>query len=157
MPLPDYRCLDYPYDAHGYPFFAEDENEELLNPNSAATLDDYLGWLSAYLLTIQLEPESDQLRWWNKYEEMTPEAAMRALGSDLGIQDAVACVGEDNPDYLGDTPTECDWHWPHNVAPPIDLGYRVLMARILREVEDQTRRMKLLQDFFAVYWEYACK
>lgn len=157
MPLPDYFCLDYPYDNQGYAFFAEDENGQWLNANSPASYDDYLCWLSTYLMCLQLEPRADQLRWWKDHATHTPDAAMRALGSELGIQDAVECLSRHSPIDCAEVSAECDWEWPHDVVPPIDLGYRILLAQILKLVEAPDERILLLDTFFANYWDYSNK
>jgi hypothetical protein len=157
MPLPDYRCLDYPYDDQGYPFFAENDDCGVLNPNSTATLDDYLSWLSTYLMKIQLTPRGDQLRWWNDHAGCPPDSAIRALGSDIGIQDAIASFDDLNSNNCDEVLTNPDWQWPHDVCPPVDVGYRVLLAQVLNQVADHTQRKCMLQSFFQIYWEYTCK
>jgi hypothetical protein len=157
MPLPDYRCLGYPYDNQGFPFFAEDDNGELLNPVSPATHDDYLIWLSTYLMSLRLEPRDDQMRWWKDHATSTPEEAIRALGSELGIEDAHDCLSRHAPIDCAEEPTEYDLEWPHNVVPPIDLGYRLLLAQILKLVESPNERTRLLHTFFCIYWDYSIK
>ena len=156
MPTPDYRCLEYPYDDEGYPFFAEDEDATLLNPKSQATFDDYLQWLSKCLSDIKLQPRDEQLRWWNEHSHHAPEAAIRRLGVDLGLQDALDHVLRHHQIDSGEI-SELDWEWPHNVVPPIDLGYRILLAEILKPVEDPVERTRLLDTFFCMYWDYRHK
>lgn len=157
MPLPDYRCLGYPYDNQGFPFFAEDDNGELLNPNSPATFDDYLIWLSTYLMSLRLELRDDQMRWWKDYATRTPEEAIRALGSELGIEDALDCLSREAPIDYDVESTEYDLQWPQNVCPPIDLGYRLLLSQILKLVESPNERTRLLRTFYCIYWDYTIK
>ncbi len=150
MPKPDYRYMDYPYDSDGFPYFAEDECEGPRNPNTDKSPDDYTHWLSEYLRTIDAALTPEQLAWYNKHK--SGSAPVAVLGADLGTQHAVDDLGYD---ANVDSQELCEW--PHDVAPTVDVGYRVLLAHLLRDVEDSSKREHQLRQFFGCYNDYSNK
>jgi hypothetical protein len=148
MELPDYRLLDYPVDNLGQPLWGDSDGP-------AADYDNYVTWLSDYLTTATLDPAPHQEELCATLCELLPEQAMRSLGSDLGLDDAMAEARYAKGDWE-DEDTEPS-EWPHETKMPFDVGYRVPLALVLRPVRDSVERRKLLDIFFRSYTEYWLK
>jgi hypothetical protein len=148
---PDYRLLEHPIGSRR-------------NPNLVDDLDDtedekYVVWLSKYLATVKLKPASHQDALCNELCEITPEKAIRKLASDLGTHHAASSPDDANLE-AGEPASESEWNrcdWPHRIEMPIDVGYRVVLARILRPLASQAKRVKLLKQFYSVYAQHAEK
>lgn len=150
--IPDYRLMEHPIGSRRTPNLEDDLDE--------SESDKYVAWLSKYLATVMLKPVLHQDALCNELCEITPERAIRKLASDLGTQHAAGSHDDTaNPDK-GESPSEselnrCDW--PYRIEMPIDVGYRVVLARILRPLASQAKRVKLLKQFYSVYAQHADK
>ena len=66
----------------------------------------------------------------------------------------------DNEEFNEDDWEDADQNireWSHDVQMPIDVGYRVPLALVLRPTTAATERIKLLELFFRTYDEYSLK
>jgi hypothetical protein len=149
---PDYRLLEHPVADRKPSHFADDLDD--------SEYEKYVAWLSKYLKTVNLRPAIQQGDLFTELGEISPERAIRRLASDLGLQHASRDLPGDDESGAEELEEQSDWNhceWPHKVEMPIDVGYRVLLARILRPLASEAKRVKLLKQFFSVYTEYALK
>jgi hypothetical protein len=107
------------------------------------------------LATVSLEPAPHQQSLCAELCAIPPEQAMRSLGSNLGLDDAMAESRYAKGDWEDEDRELCEW--PHAVQMPIDVGYRVPLALVLRPVTDSVERTNLLDIFFRSYTEYSLK
>lgn len=148
----DYRDNAVPRDNAG---------NELFTSKSKEDYHGYLEWLADYLPTITLLPCPEQEGLVRHTVRMRPDDAMFYLGMHAGIRDAeIDCGifrGAEDAESVARELRQCADQWPAPLSCPIDAGYRIVLAQVLRSVPDHVERRKVLDTFFALYQEYVHK
>lgn len=155
----DYRFSEYPIDDNGVPLFGRDDWEDDENASPASAGDDfegYLSWLVDYLATISADLTGDQADYAGCLLTDAPGNAIGRLAFDVAMHELLyeMNVDEFDEDELAES---VDFDWPYEVEIPVDIGYRVLIARIIAPVHDRSERLSLLRTYFETYQDEILK